>query len=232
MPTDQKQTEAMKMTDYVTKTPPRGRKSYERIPQAGGRYVNLLNDKTFKMIFTKEKNKDVLISMLNRFIPDVHINSLTFLPQEQNPEQKDLISSAFDVSCITDDGKRIIVEVQYNERNDYLDRVLYYSTWPVSSQIASGTNSYALNGVYVISFVNFALVHDADWEEKAVSSYSIREDSNGEKMTDALHFIFVELGRFDKDIADGLNSQEWWMYSLTKWSPWTGFLRRVRSRTR
>ena len=66
------------------------------------------------------------------------------------------------------------------------------------------------------STINFALVHDADWEEKAVPAYSIREGSNGEKMTDALHFIFVELGRFDKDIADGLNSQEWWMYSLTK----------------
>ena len=80
------------MTDYVTKTPSRGRKSYERIPQEGGRYVNLLNDKNFKMIFTKEENKQVLIDMLNCFIPDVHINDLTFLPQQQNPKQKELVS--------------------------------------------------------------------------------------------------------------------------------------------
>ena len=139
------------------------------------------------MIFTKEENKQVLIDMLNCFIPDVHINDLTFLPQQQNPKQKELVSSAFDVRCRTDEEKEIIVEVQYNERKDYLDRVLYYASWPLTDQVKAGQNSYTLNDVFIISFLNFALVHDSSWEEKAVSSYSIREDSNGEKMTDALH---------------------------------------------
>ena len=87
-------------------------------------------------------------------------------------------------------------------------------SWSLADQIKAGQNSYTLNDVFIISFLNFALVHDSSWEEKAVSSYSIREDSNGEKMTDALHFIFVELGRFSKELEDSLDDRDWWMYSL------------------
>ena len=204
----------MIITHFTTSVPSRKRPVQEVQPFRAGKYVDLLNDKNFKLIFTKEENKQVLADMLNRFLPDVRITSLTFLPQEQNPEQKDLVSSVFDVSCETEDGKRIIVEVQYNERNDFLDRVLYYSTWPIAQQVKAGRNSYLLNDVYIVSFLNFALIHDESWEEKAVSSYSIREDSNGERMTDALHFVFVELGRFAKELDEMLDEKEWWMYSL------------------
>ena len=50
------------------------------------------------------------------------------------------------------------MEAQYNSRPDYLDRVLYYSYWPVMGQIRSGKkNNYKLSEVYVLSFTNFAL---------------------------------------------------------------------------
>ena len=205
----------MRLPDFTTSIPSRTGAGSDDVPASGGKFVNLLNDKNFKMIFTKEQNKRVLIDMLNCFIPDIHIDDLSFLPQQQNPEQKELVSSAFDVNCTTDNGKHIIVEVQYNERKDFLDRVLYYSTWPIAEQVKAGQKSYALHDVYIVSFLNFALVHDSSWEGKAaMSSYCLREDSNGEKMTDALHFIFIELGRFTKELDEGLDERDWWMYSL------------------
>ena len=82
----------MKLPDYTTQVPSRKKTKPKDIPHIGGKFVNLLNDKNFKMIFTKEENKQVLIDMLNCFIPDVHINDLTFLPQQQNPKQKELAS--------------------------------------------------------------------------------------------------------------------------------------------
>ena len=61
----------------------------------------------------------------------------------------------------------------------------------------------------------FALVHDEDWDEaEVISSYTIREDSNFEKMTEALHFRYVELGRFDKKEADLKSVRDWWLYIL------------------
>ena len=129
--------------------------------------------------------------------------------------RKELKNSVFDVKCKMGDGRTVIVEAQYNSRPDYLDRVLYYSYWPVMGQIRSGKkNNYKLSEVYVLSFTNFALEHDMDWEGDVVSSYSLREDGNGELMTDALHFRYVELGRFGKKEAELESLRDRWLYYL------------------
>lgn len=61
----------------------------------------------------------------------------------------------------------------------------------------------------------FALVHDEDWSEaEVISSYTIREDGNFEKMTEALHFRYVELGRFDKKEEELKSVRDWWLYIL------------------
>lgn len=71
----------------------------------------------------------------------------------------------------------------------------------------------------MISFCNFALRHDNDWDEdKVVSSYTLREDSNSEKMTDALHFVYVELGRFKKEQKDLKNQLESFLFYLKNMS--------------
>ena len=56
---------------------------------------------------------------------------------------------------------------------------------------------YGLNPIYVISLLNFSLPHENKeaLEERMISRYSIRNDRNGELMTEALHFIFLEMGR-------------------------------------
>ena len=197
-------------TDFTTKLPP-ARTGDKLHP---GKYVDLLIDGNFKLIFSKEKNKPVLIELLNAFLP-VHIASIDLRQQERTPRRRDLKTGVFDLYCKTSEGRNIVVEVQYNSRKDYLDRMLYYATWPISEQKFKNENNYLLDEVYVISFVNFALVHDSDWPEgKAVSSYSIREDGNGELMTGALHFVYVELGRFLKE-EDGIRSiDDWFMYCL------------------
>ena len=141
-----------------------------RIPAArhGGKlqcrkYVDLLVDGNFKLIFSKEKNKPVLINLLNEFLPDIEVKEVTLIQQERRGRRKELKTGVFDMYCKTSDGRSIVVEVQYNPRRDYLDRMLYYSTWPISEQKKVSAKNYLLNEVYVLSFCNFALVHDSDW---------------------------------------------------------------------
>ncbi len=59
---------------------------------------------------------------------------------------------------------------------------------------------YSLRPVYVLSFLNFALEHEGedalDADNGLISRYAVRNDRNGELMTDALHFIYVEMDRF------------------------------------
>lgn len=113
-------------------------------------------------------------------------------------------------------GEEFIVEVQNRKQVSFPDRTLSYATFPIRMQLAekrellmkqaggepgygenSGKMDYSLRPVYVISIVDFALDHKNDeaLEEGLISRYSIREDTSGELMTDALHFVFLELGR-------------------------------------
>lgn len=179
-----------------------------------GIFVDLLVDGNFKLIFSNPANKDILISLLNEFIPS-KISDLKLVMQEKRGRQPHLKNSIFDLDCEFDDGRTAVVEVQFNSRADYLDRMLYYSTWPISEQKLVSEKNYTLKEVYIISFCNFALVHDKGWDEdKVVSSYSLREDSNGEMMTGALHFIYVELARFRKEENELKTQLESFLYYL------------------
>ena len=203
------------MKNFITRVP----NSSTEKPQKSkpGPYVDLMIDRNFKLFFGSEKRKDLLLALLQVFIPELNIVSVELGPQEHPGREPDLVSSVFDVNCRTADGRTVVVEAQYNSRKDYIDRMLYYATWPIDEQIRrSGSNNYTLSEVFIISFTNFALVHDSDWgaDDSVVSSYSLREDGNFETMTRALNFRYVELGRFNKEESELETVRDWWLYIL------------------
>ena len=186
--------------------------------KGNGIFVDMLIDGNFKLIFSNPANKQILVSLLNEVMPS-KITDLRLAMQEKRGRQIQLKSSVFDLDCELSDGRTVVVEVQFNSRADYLDRMLYYSTWPISSQKLVSENNYTLKDVYVVSFCNFSLEHDKDWDDnKVVSSYTIREDSNGEIMTNALHFVYVELGRFTKERGELKSQLENFLYYLKNMS--------------
>lgn len=202
------------MKDFVTRVP--GHDIERPGKETFGPYVDLMIDRNFRLFFGSQKRKDLLLALLQEFLPELNILSIELGPQTHIGRDADLVNSVFDVSCTTADGRTVVVEAQYNARPDYLDRMLYYSTWPIDEQVhTGGSKNYTLNDVYILSFTKFALVHDRDWDESEVtSSYSIREDGNLEKMTEALHFRYVELGRFKKEEAELENVRDWWLFIL------------------
>ena len=118
----------------------------------------------------------------------------------------------FDLLCRDDDtDEEFLVEVQNAPSDSYPDRVLYYSYYPLREQLAKkdlkllekeedverGKMDYSLKPVYVISFVNFKLNHKSEEaiEEDYVSRYELRNGHNGEILTQALNFVFIEMGR-------------------------------------
>ena len=169
-------------------------------------------DRGFKRVFGKPANKDILIAFLNEVIPEKHIVDLTYLNTEKEGLGPESHKFVFDVQCRIDDGSRIIVEVQNADQKYYLDRVLYYGSLTILDQLDSG-GEYALLPVYVISILDFSLEHEI-WNGDVRSSYSIREDGTGELMSDALHFIFLELGRFNKKVTELANDKEKWFYCI------------------
>ena len=89
------------------------------------KYADLLDDDVFKLVFGRESTKDVMIEFLNQVIPDRKIEDLDFIDKEMHPVERDLRGSVYDMSCRTDDGSRVIVEVQRRKQPFYPERALH-----------------------------------------------------------------------------------------------------------
>ena len=200
-------------------------------------YAELLCDFMFKRLFGSEANKDVLIGFLNMLLEDVEIEDVDFIPTEHLGVTEEDRKVIFDISCKCKDGSSFIIEMQRGYQKNFRKRALYYTTYPINEQgrhahdlflkrkaqaEAEGMQSdlkfdwdYDLKPVTVVAVLNFQFNHDEGWpKERYHSSYRLREDSCHDVMTDALRFVFLELGRFKKRIWELDTVFDKWMYLL------------------
>ena len=200
-------------------------------------YAELLCDFMFKRLFGSEANKDVLIGFLNMLLEDVEIEDVDFIPTEHLGVTEEDRKVTFDISCKCKDGSSFIIEMQRGYQKNFRKRALYYTTYPINEQgrhahdlflkrkaqaEAEGMQSdvkfdwdYDLRPVTVVAVLNFQFNHDEGWpKERYHSSYRLREDSCHDVMTDALRFVFLELGRFKKRIWELDTVFDKWMYLL------------------
>ena len=174
------------------------------------KYADLLDDDVFKLVFGQESSKDVMIEFLNQVIPDRRIVDLDFADKEMHPVDRNRKSSVYDVFCTTDDGSRIVVEIQRRKQSSYVERAIYYSTYQIGRQVEAGSGDYDFCPVYVISILNFAIDQNrGSTDVKTV--YRLYEESAHRLLTDRLTFIFIELSKFNKseeeldgDILEGM----------------------------
>ena len=182
-----------------------------------GRYACLLFDSTLKTVLGTAENEKLFIEMLEFLLPGKHISSLSPINKEYHGFANSEKRVTFDLLCRDDNtGEEFLVEVQNAPSDSYPDRVLYYSYYPLREQLAKkdmklldeedverGKMDYSLKPVYVISFVNFKLNHESGeaMEEDYVSRYELRNRRNGEILTKAINFVFIEMDRlpFGKD---------------------------------
>jgi predicted transposase/invertase (TIGR01784 family) len=165
------------------------------------KYADLLDDDVFKLVFGRESTKDVMIEFLNQVIDDRRIVDLEFLDKEMHPVERDSKGAVYDMFCRTDDGSKIIVEVQRRKQPFYPERALYYSTFQIQRQVESGAENYDFLPVYVVNILNFKM--DDDPESRAVRTvYRLYEETSHKLLTNRVTFIFLELPKFTKRIDE------------------------------
>ena len=165
------------------------------------KYADLLNDEVFKLVFGRESTKDVMIEFLNQVILDRKILDLEFIDKEMHPIERDAKGTVYDMFCKTDDGSRIIVEVQRRKQPFYPERALYYSTFQIQRQVEAGTEYYDFLPVYVVSILDFKM--DDDPDANAVrTTYRLYEEASHKLLTDRVTFIFIELPKFTKTVEE------------------------------
>ena len=134
----------------------------------------------------------------------------------------------YDVYCHTSDNRDFVVEMQHNPQKYFRDRALYYSIYTVQKQHGEAKKAfkrklknivkpfvwdYKLYPVYVIAILDYAMTHVEDWPiDKFISHYLVKEEVVNEVHSDSLHFIYIELPRFNKMLENLSDESDKWTY--------------------
>lgn len=183
------------------------------------RYANILFDDSFKVVVGTPGNEGLLIKIIELLIPEKRIKTLVLRDKENHGLSVSDKVTIFDMFCTSETGEQFIVEMQHSPQNSYADRMLCYATYPIRSQLASKLSQrrekvergealdkmdYGLHPVYVVSILNFSIPHSSPeaLENGLISRYDIRNTRCEERMTGALQFVYLELGRLQAKLGE------------------------------
>ena len=172
-------------------------------------------DYAFKLIFGTPGNEDLLLHLVRAILPDKGIVSVSLEPQEQVGPRPDARRSVVDVRCGTDDGSELIIEMQVRSQDDFSDRLVFYSSFPIINRLQRGDNaSYALTPLYMVGITDF-IVPGVTGNGDLINHYTIRNvKDNGIEFTDSVHYITVELPKLKASLREVKGTPEWILYTI------------------
>lgn len=178
-----------------------------------GKFINPFTDIGFKRIFGQEFSKPLLLDFLNNLLKgEKVIKNIKFLDKEQPAEYKDDRSLIYDIFCETEDGERIIVEMQNKEQPNFIDRCLYYYSQAITRQGEKGAEwRYRIDAVYLIAFINFKMDGLGEQFRTDVVLYDMQQKT---VFTDKERFVFLQLPKFNKEADECENDFERWIFVL------------------
>ena len=179
------------------------------------KYIDIFTDYGFKKIFGEEANKNILIDFLNALLPNACIRDLTFKNSEQLPPRIEERKAVYDIYCENDKGEKFIVELQKAKQNYFIERTIYYSTFPIMAQAQKGEWNYNLNAVYCVGLLDFRFSDYKNDEDKreVVHTHTIKNQHN-RQVYDKLTYIYLEMPNFKKTEAELATRLDKWLYFI------------------
>ncbi len=162
------------------------------------RYLDPKNDIAFKRIFGQEKNKEILLVLLNEVLKDQiknPIKDVHFLSPFQEPEALAQKQSIVDVLCRDEEGTQYIIEMQVARQKGFRKRAEFYASRAFWSQMGEGEEYEHLKAVIFLAFCNFSLFPK---KEHYKSDHKSKDTRTGEHDMNSVNFTFVELPKFEK----------------------------------
>ena len=152
-------------------------------------FLDLLCDVAFKYVF--QQDMESLKMLLNDFLPE-RIVSVSTKPNELVSPVAGDKKPVLDILAETDDGRKIIIEMQQEKRSAFFPRLYYYGSRLLSGQLQKGRSYKDLVRVIVICFTNFTSPHPGCPEEQLVYEYQHREKVGGGVFT-PLHTTYIPI---------------------------------------
>ena len=183
------------------------------------RYVDILTDAGLKAVFGDQRNKDVLIDILNVILPPHRkVEDITYETTEIPGFTLFNKSVRFDLRCRGEGGRQFIVELQcYHQANFFRRCVLYASkAYDMGSQ-RGDRQVYDIPPVYFIGLLDKDLQDMQRYspEDGIISEYTFREKSTMKVPDETIFTIFVELNRFTKTKEECETMLDKWCFALT-----------------
>lgn len=168
------------------------------------RFIYPTSDWGFKYLFGSERNKDLLLGILQELLPELGIENLDYIPRDLTIPVGKMKDASFDVHCKLKDGSRAVIEMQNYARKTFLDRaVIYTSAAVLENFVNSDINSYRIGKTIFISFVGDPLFSDTERTPVRLSMCDIDEPRTTVR-NDRILQIFIELPKFAGDL-EGIN---------------------------
>ncbi len=177
------------------------------------KYIDPLSDFGFKHLFGRERNKAILINLLNAILPEEnHIKELNYVNTEQIGEFINDRKAVYDLRCISKNGTQFIVEVQRVKQRYFKDRSLFYASRLISHIAHQGDWDFKLNPLFTIGILDFEL-DKTKQTDKLFHTVTLKDDE-GELFYDKLHFIYLEVSKFNKTEKELNSILEHWLFLL------------------
>lgn len=161
-------------------------------------YIDPKSDFAFKKLFRQERNKDLLIGIINAVLKNqLHhpVVDVSVVPSNLEPEIRSKKESYIDVLCHDQDGCQYIVEMQVAKELGFEKRAQYYAARTFVDQMNKGENYRNLKQVIFLSFLDCIMFpNKADYKSEHVTL----DKKTGENDLDLISFTFVELPKFDQ----------------------------------
>lgn len=179
------------------------------------KYINPFTDFGFKKLFGTPPNKDLLIDFLNQVLVDREmVMDLTYLNNEDLGKTHLDRTAIFDLYCENEKGEKFIIELQNVKQEYFIDRSIFYSTFPVQGQAPKGGQwDYHLKAVYTIGLLNFKLLGRIG-HERFRREILLMDRHSHEIFYDKLTFIYLEIPNFKKDVGELVSRFDKWLYVL------------------
>jgi predicted transposase/invertase (TIGR01784 family) len=154
-------------------------------------------DIVFWMLFGEERNRALLISLLNAVLqPRVPIEAVEVLPSEL--EKSTVVDKAIvlDVRVRLANSEQVDIEMQSQRRPALPQRVLYYWARLYTGQLTRGHDYASLRRCVVVVFSSFCLLTGSRFH----SIFQVREAGEGVLLAEQLELHFVELPKLTNAI--------------------------------
>ena len=183
-------------------------------------FVDLRLDYAFKLVFGKKGNEDLLLKLVDSILPEKHITSVILSDPEQEGLRPTSRNAIFDIYCQTSEGEDLTIEMQYKSQDDFNQRMVFYSSFPIQNGIPKGKGddsmqlTYSFPPVYMIAITNFIMPR-VKKNPNLINQYVIsNKDDITQVLTDTVTYVTVELPKFGKSLGELKSLTDFMLYAI------------------